>query len=273
MKLKKINSLKSSVYKSLSIQLSLDGFSFCVLDFETQDILSYNQYNFYNTIKSPEELLEKVKFIFSINIELQKDFKKVEVIHQNNLATLVPDTYFDENCLKDYLNFSIKTLANDYITFDSLKNIATKNVYIPFVNVNNYLFQNFGEFEYKHHSTILIEKLLSYSTEQTQKQFFVNVSSSSLDIIVTDATKLILYNSFSYSTKEDFIYYILFVAEQLRLDPNIFQLIFLGEIEENSEIYKITYNYVRNISFIKSSSKLFSNSTDFSNHSNYILVS
>ena len=47
---------------------------------------------------------------------------------------------------------------------------------------------------------------------------YVNVSYTNLEIVVFKNKKLELYNIFCFSTKEDFIYYILFVAEQLKLN-------------------------------------------------------
>lgn len=271
---KKIKNNKVIIHKSLSIQFSLDGFSFSVSNAANKnEIVAFTRYTFKEKLATPEELLEKIKLIFSINIDLHEDFDTITVIHQNELATLVPEVFFDESKLKNYLDFNIKTLANDYVTFDNLPVINAKNVYIPYININNYFFQNFGEFEYKHHATILINKLTHYTRNNTKKQFFVNVNPSSLDIIVTQAAKLIMYNSFQFTTKEDFIYYILFVAEQLQLHPYNFQLTFLGDIEESSELYKIAYEYVRDINFIETTSNLFATSNDFCNHSNYILAS
>ncbi|WBX72397.1 DUF3822 family protein [Tenacibaculum retecalamus] len=258
--------------KNLSIQFSLDGFSFCIANSDTKEILLFTEYTFKNPLASPEVLLDKIITIFATDKDLQQDFITVFAIHQNNLATLVPNEYFDRSNLEAYLKYTVKTLSTDFITYDSLEAIAANTVYIPYVNINNYLFQNFGEFEYKHHSTILIDKLLNFSKEDSEKQFFVQVSYNQIDIVVCQKNNLILYNSFSFSTKEDFIYYILFVAEQLQMDPNEFQLTLIGAIEKTSELYDIAYNYVRNIHFFKPISNFFTESEEFSNHSNFILA-
>ncbi len=277
-KLKRLlrKSKKSSVItqnKNLSIQFSLDGFSFCISNSDTKKIIIFTQYIFERPLNSPELLLEKIITFFSTDKDLQQDFISVSAIHQNNLSTLVPSDYFDRTNLDSYLKYTVKSLSTDFITYDSLESADTNTVYIPYVNINNYLFQNFGEFEYKHHSTVLIDKLLNFSKENSETQFFVNVSSNQLDIVVCQQNNLIFYNSFAYFTKEDFIYYILFTAEQLHMDPNKFQLTFTGNIEKSSELYNITYNYVRNIHFIKPIFNFFTDSEEFSNHSNFILVS
>jgi hypothetical protein len=58
-----------------------------------------------------------------------------------------------------------------------------------------------------------------------------------------------LFNSFEYQTPEDFIYYLLFTAEQLSLNPEIFQLELLGTITRNDPYYAMAYKYIRNVSF------------------------
>ena len=272
MKVKSKNTGVKSHIKSLSIQFSLDGFSFCTQDLNSGDVILFTKYQFDRTLATPELLLEKVISIFSEDKNLQTDFKEINVIHQNHLSTLVPSLYFDQKELKSYLDFNIKTLANDYITFDSLNQIDAKNVYIPFVNINNYLFQNFGSFEFKHHSSILIDKLLNYSKNNTKRQFFVNVYKHTFDIVITEGAQLILHNSYTYQNKEDFIYYILFVSELLERDTNELQLIFLGDIDKNDEYYQITYTYIRNVEFIKPNSNFFNNDDEFNDYSNYILV-
>lgn len=265
-----ITPLKNTKDITLSIQFSLDGFSFCVSDSTTKKGLFFTEYLFDETQKSPKVLLKEIQQIFKKDKNLQLDFEKVDVIHENNLSTLVPDTYFDEKLLTNYLNYNIKTLKTDYIAFDEISNINTKNVYIPYVNINNYLFQNFGEFDYKHHHTILLEKLLEIEKSK-EKVMYINVSKNTFDLVIIENSKLVLINSFKYHSKEDFIYYILFTAEQLELNTEEFKLYFTGAITTESSIYKITHKYIRNISFLESKNKIFTD-LETPNHSYFILL-
>ena len=100
---------------------------------------------------------------------------------------------------------------------------------------------------------------------------YVNVSKRSFDIVVLENKKLIFSNIFSYETKEDFIYYILFTAEQIKLDTAVYTLYFLGEINTDSEIYKMAYKYIKNIYFLESKNSIFKD-LEIANHSNYILL-
>ena len=87
---------------------------------------------------------------------------------------------------------------------------------------------------------------------------YVHVGMNYFDLVVTQQNELKLYNRFKYQTKEDFIYYILFTAEQLGLNPEQFDCKFMGNIKKNDPFYDIAYKYIRNISLLSSNKMRFS---------------
>ena len=255
--------------RKLSIQFSLDGFSFCTTNTHNE-VLEFSSYTFSKTKNSPELVLEKLQDIFKKEKSLQYDFETVTVIHQNNLNTLVPNEYFKKDALKSYLKYSIKTIATDLITFDELDFMNSKNVYVPYVNINNFLFQNFGEFEYKHYSSVLLEKLFSIATNDIC--CYIHVSKSTFDIVIIKNSNLQFFNIFEYKTKEDFMYYVLFTLEQLELSTEETLVTVLGDIEEDSDLFRLMYTYIRNIDFLNSKNAVFNNQKEISKHSNFILL-
>ena len=263
------NNIEVTSKRKLSIQFSLDGFSFCTTNTHNE-VLEFSSYTFSKTKNSPELVLEKLQDIFKKEKSLQYDFETVTVIHQNNLNTLVPNEYFKEDALKSYLKYSIKTIATDLITFDELDFMNSKNVYIPYVNINNFLFQNFGEFEYKHYSSVLLEKLFSIASNDIC--CYIHVSKSTFDIVIIKNYNLQFFNIFEYRTKEDFMYYVLFTLEQLELSTEETLVSILGDIEEDSDLYRLIYTYIRNIDFLSSKNAVFNNQKEISKHSNFILL-
>jgi hypothetical protein len=233
----------------LSIQLSLDGFSFCVYNKIQDKVGVFGIYEFDNSAGSPFKQLECVKELFAQEIALQLNYKSVFVTHFNNLVTQVPQPLFNKNYLAQYLQYTVKVLENDFISYDELNNSEIINVYIPFVNINNFLLDTYESFIYKHSSTVLIENLLNQYKNLEGNFCFVNVTAKNFEIVVIKNKKLALYNFFRFTTKEDFIYYILFTSEQLNLNPEEFELVLMGDIEKESELYAIVYQYVRNIKF------------------------
>lgn len=243
---RKSNTLHKS-YKELSIQLGLSGLSFCILDRSTKEIHSLDNIDLVNTT-IPEDLIPHLDNWFDKPENQDISFDKVIAVHENELSTVVPKPLFNESNLSDYLKYNVKILENDYLSFDAITQHEIYNVYVPFTNVNNYLFDKFGDFEYKHASSILIETLVNQSKKGDKPTLYAYISKTHFEIIVTNQKQLVLYNTFNYQQKEDFIYYLLFTIEQLNLNPEKVAVYLLGQIDKQSELYDIAYQYIENLS-------------------------
>ena len=228
-------------------------------------------YSFDNENITPQKQLDFISIKFKTNELLQGKFTSVNVTHSNNLSTFVPLPFFNEDKLNEYLQYNLKVLENEFITYDTMLSAEMVSVYIPFVHINNYLFDVFGSFEYKHSTTVLIETLLKETLTNDKTDFFVNVETGIFQIVVLKNKKVKFFNTFNFKTKEDFLYYILFTAEQLKLNPKEFQLTFLGDIEKESEIYEITYKYIKNIQFFEPN-YILAKDLKISNHSHFTLL-
>ena len=259
----KTNNISTSKYE-LSIQVNLSGLSFFVLNLETSKVAFLKSIPFEKK-QTPQSLLDRLTHSFNSIDELQKQFSKVTVIHDNELATLVPKPLFDETNLVDYLKFNTKILKTDFITFDSLQIADLKVVYVPLVNINNFVFERFGSFEYKHSATVVLNRVLTIEKNSKSLKMYINVEPSHYEIITVENNHLKFYNRFEYNSKEDFIYYLLFTAEQLQLNPEDFPVILMGAIDETDEIYQIVFKYVRNVSLLPKDAMLYSNGPN-SNH-------
>ncbi len=233
----------------MSIQVGLNGLSFLVLDLFTKKVELIRDIKFAEKI-TPQQLLKNLIEEFD-NIDLlNENFNKIQVIHDNEVQTLVPSALFEEANLSDYLKFNAKIFKNDFITYDAITNQEIMSVYVPYVNVNNYIFEKFGSFEYKHSSTVIIDKVLQIEKNIKEKSLYVNVEKSNIDILVISSNSLLFYNKFNYNTKEDFIYFILFTIEQLELNPEKLNCKFMGSIFNEDELFKIAYKYIRNVSIV-----------------------
>ncbi|GGA87917.1 hypothetical protein GCM10008015_30630 [Flavobacterium palustre] len=236
-------------FKKLSIQVSLTGLSFCCFDTLNNTVSSFKDIPFGNFDKNLkiEDLFANA---FEKYSELNEKYDEVLVIHSNNLSTFVPTPLFDENYLGSYLQYNTKVFETDFFAFDEISNYEINAVYIPYVNMNNFFIDKFGSFDYKHANSILVTKLLDASKNIDTKKMMVHFNSTHFEIVVIQNQKLLLFNSFEYQTPEDFIYYILFTAEQLNLNPENFPLELIGDITTESPFFKIAYKYIRNVSLI-----------------------
>lgn len=244
------NNISNFANHRLSIQVSLNGLSFCALN------QSNNTLDYYKAIKFdkkllPSEVLDQIIHTFNSEEFLKQAFKNITIIHDNELSTLVPKPLFDDNYLADYLKFNSKILKTDYITYDDLLINDSVNVYVPYVNINNYIYDHFGEFEFKHASSILLNTILSIEKHSISKKVYLNISETYFEMVVLNKNQLVLHNTFEYHTKEDFIYYTLFTLEQLELNPEEIKLVLTGAVTKTDKIYDIIYKYIRNVSILE----------------------
>jgi hypothetical protein len=263
-------SITDKTYKKLVIQVSLNGFSFCVFDTLSYEPLVVQNIHF-DSFQDSAKIEDLFTSVYRENAELNDSYDEIVVVHNNNLSTFVPTALFDEEFLGSYLQYNTKVFDTDFITFDVLEKYEMNTIYIPYVNMNNFFIDQYGSFEYKHANTILVSKLLDLSKNNEERKMFIHVSESHFEIIVIQNQKLQFCNSFEYKTPEDFIYYILFTAEQLQLNPEFFKLEFLGTIVENDTYYQIAYKYIRNVALFDVS-EIKNNFTDKENRANFILL-
>ena len=264
------NNVIDKMYKKLAVQVSLHGLSFAIFD-----TLMDKPLTLQNIIIDKVPVTAKFEDLFTDAIqnypELKADYDEVVIIHNNNLATFVPATLFDEDYLGSYLQFNTKVFETDFFAFDVVENYEMNNVYIPYVDINNYFIDQFGSFDYKHANSILVHKLLDLSKNKEELQLFAHISETHFEIVVIQNQKLELCNSFEYKTPEDFIYYLLFTAEQLQLNPENVKVELLGKIDFESELYKMAYKYIRNVSLMDVSSQ-HNSFTEAQNREHFILL-
>ena len=263
-------SVIDKTYKKLTVQVSLTGLSFACFDTLTNTVIALQNIAIDSFPKNTpiEDLFAEA---FRNHPELKSNYDEIVIVHSNNLSTFVPTALFDEDYLGSYLQFNTKVFETDFFTFDALEKYEMNNVYIPYVNMNNYFIDQFGTFDYKHANSILVNKLLDISKNNEELQLFVHVSDGHFEIIVIQNQKLQLFNSFDYKTPEDFIYYILFTAEQLHLNPESFKMELLGAIAEGDSLFSIAYKYVRNISLFDVSA-IQNNFSEAENRQHFILL-
>lgn len=249
MTLPKTNNINTNQNHRLSVQISLNGLSFLIKDNLNQTLVYINKR--FPTSHQPEELLLQLEYCFHNEPQLRASFKNVVIIYHNDLYTLVPKPLFEVNKASEYLKFNIRILENDTVSFEDVGAHKLINTYIPFININNYIFEKFGDFSYYHSATLLCNYLLDTEKYNTEKKVFVYVSNQIFHCIAIENGNLLLCNTYMYQTPEDFIYYVLFNFEQLNLNPEKHKIILSGGIAKDDSLYKIVYTYIRNVSFLE----------------------
>lgn len=244
----------------LTIQYSLDGLSFVIFNTKEQKFLCLKHYNIAENEVALDTLL--IELQAKENWKLN-DFKKVNLLIDNYTNTFVPNDFFQEENKENYL----KLLSRDeihHIQTDKLKTIDAVNIYCLKEDIATLSSQFSGKISVLHNSTILIESLVKEFSQRNQEvRAFVNVKNNKYELTIINNSTLIFHNYFNFNTKEDFLYFILFTFEQLKIDNETIPLYFMGFIEEQSPIMELCAHYIRNIRFFNRNNNLnYSNELD-----------
>ena len=232
--------------KSLSLIIIISSKELKVLLRNSVDSKFINQSNsvFPDKININEILSELKNILNEFNL---LNIIKVTLILNNKLSVLVPKDFFnEENCL-DYLKFNSRLLKNDTASFDYIEEFEVHNVFITYGNVTNYLIEKFGSFEFFHYSTVLLKKLYSDTPKDKIARIYVNINKSYLNIIVFKGKELNYYNTFDYETKDDILYFILFVIEQNKLINNETKMKLIGEEKIIKNYYDYLSKFIKNL--------------------------
>jgi len=244
-------STEASKYCRLSIQFSLDGFSFCVCDVNRNKYSGIEVHEFHN-VSTVIVLNSIIKDLIEKRDWLKTEYEKTEIIFESAKSTLVPVALFDHNHVADYLKLNNHPDLGEVIGNERLRQLDAENVFsIPEILVKT-LHEHFPGASIHHFASSLIESLLiRYKNLDSSPIMFANVRKSWLDIIVLNKGKLQFFNSFRYREKEDFVYFLIFVFEQLTLNPENTELKLMGEIPKVSPLFDLTFKYVRNVGFVE----------------------
>ena len=244
---KTINDITEKNFNKLSILVSTSGLSFCITHLVSNHIINFTETSF-SDILPIEEQLWKAFLDYPL---LSKPFDEIEIVHNNALNSFVPASLFNKEYLASYLQYNTKVFETDFFTYDFLENYNLYNVYVPYAHINNFLLDHFKTFEYQNSNTVLVKKLLNYNLHNFVKTVYVHIQENNFEIVVLNHQELLFFNSFAYKTAQDFLYYLLFTLEQLQINPDNGNVVFLGKIKPTSDIFLLSYNYIRNCEIIK----------------------
>lgn len=227
----------------LSIQRTNSSISWSLLHVNDNRYLALEAYNYS---KSGEEAFIKTikSFPWFSNVT------SVSLGVVSDKITLVPQPLFDEKSKVQYGKFNFENHSERIIRSAKVRSAACVSVFAIEDKTEKLYLENFPGIKIVHAAMPFIEAVLTKDKNENIEKAYLNIRSESIELAVTKNGSLLYYNTFSYATSEDVIYYLLFAFEQLKINPEIIALQLMGEVERNDSVFSIIHKYVRNVSFI-----------------------
>jgi len=232
---------------SLSVQLSLKEFSFCINNQEGR-CFAVESYSFSEKL-SITDLNLFINELFQQESLFQHEYMHVFVSYKHSHASLIPAALFDAGNLTEYLSLIEDHPEEQTHMYDYISESDAYNVYIFPQQLYQSILSRFPLTRFIHHSTVFIKSIYFTYPSITENKVFVNVNNNEFELCIFKKSGLQLYNTFQFKTKEDLLYLLLFVMKHLGCDPSQHQVLLSGKIADDSAVYQLLYKYIKDIGF------------------------
>ncbi len=233
----------------LSIQVSLNGLSFCILDPVRNKFIALSHKNFEKDLLL-NDLQNIVENYIDNNELLNKEYKNTRIIWQSFKSTLIPEKYFDDKNLKKHFELNHKMDDLDEIHFKKLKYSESYSVYAIPNQLAGILSREFKSASFYNQQIPFINTVL-FKHHSESKKVFVNINIDFIDVAISQKGKLQFYNAFNYITDHDILYFIMNVYEQQGLSTEYTELIVSGIKDKKSTFYTKLIDFIAHIKFEK----------------------
>ncbi len=231
----------------LSILLENEFHAFAVLDKKS---------NKYLLLRKTVTKTGALDFSSITSLTKSTNWGSISLSIANSKFSLIPTPLFDDSSKQSLLGFNHIIDEDEKIHSDKLKNTETRNVFTISRKLEAEIRKEFPTALIIHCATALIDGILfqnkNHFLENPKKNtemVFANFYHTFFEVVIFKAGQLVYNNAFQYKSAEDIAYYILFIYEQLHLNPEEIELIVSGEIEKIAEEHSLLYNYIRHITF------------------------
>ncbi|MFC2111768.1 DUF3822 family protein [Bacteroidota bacterium] len=239
--------LNKTQFYHLSIQVSLDGFLFAILDPAGSRYIGLKSYQF-DRVPNPDKQLDEIKAIMDQDPFLQRPYQGVSCIYNEARSTLLPAALFEREQLRLYFEFNHLLNDLDELHYNHLKQVDAYMVFPIYSEIANLLLERWLNTEFFHQATPFVDSIISLDNPG-RKIAGINFNEGYFDIIVVENKKLVYHNIFSYRSDEDLLYFVLFVFDKMGLEQETTPVLVSGNIDKFSEQPPLMKKYLRKLSF------------------------
>jgi hypothetical protein len=237
--------INSTENYELSVQVSPDGLSFCVLDTIRNKFVLIRSFepdeNKYLSTGKVSEIITNDDF-------LTKKYRKVKIVTPSQKFTLVPAPLFDPGKKDDYFIFNHTKEENE--TIQSNK-IIDPDTFIVFSVLTHFaeLLKTFYPQVQLYHSIKPLLRYISHERKKTTGPYIhLHIEKEFFDIVIFNHDILKFCNTFSYRNISDILYHVLNVLKNLGINQEV-TINFSGQTGKYDDLTSNFAIYIRNIQF------------------------
>ncbi len=242
---------KNATLYDLSALIGTDRFSFLVLD-KNQNIIVLRSYS----LEENADIKAFFRKTFLQDDILSLNFASTKVAINNSKHTLVPSSLYLEKEKATLLQNMVELHPSEKVNTDDLNFIDVKNVYAINQEIEDLINESFNNLKIFHGSTAFIQGAYFLTEKQESFHMYINVLNRKLDILLFEKKDLMFNNTFAFHNVKDFVYYVMLVLDQFKINPESIPVYLCGQIMRESEVFKLLFRYIKNVYFLDAPEQL-----------------
>jgi hypothetical protein len=240
----------SAYFSKLFILIGQESLQYSILDTEKNTFVALADFRLPSSPKSPEAFYNDISRVIAEEDALKKKYPSVVIGIDTPFHTMVPSPLFDSGQSNKYLEFNFGMTDYGQVSAEKLEEIDACNVYAIPQGILDIVRVNFREAALFHRSSALIRAIYHHQKiSPGPAGVFLNVREQYIDLTSFENGRLVYFNSFSCTGKEDMLYYTLYAFEQLNLRPDTVELYISGIMDSGSESHRLLEQYIHAVSF------------------------
>lgn len=223
----------------------------CVL-FEKYTI-SEGEYTLEQRVNAFKEMVENHRFL-PVGY-----WQKINFVVQNQSFSFIPAEFFDvENVIDTLrLNTEVATETN-HVQYSEHFEGELMSIFTTPRAFSDWLEELYpsSTIVYSHYTGTFLEGVLKKKTTFKKEQLHVLIQEKTMTLLILNEYGLEFINVFHVEQPQDCLYFVLSTAKNLALKQEDLEIIFYGEILENSLTVGLLHRYISKISFSDSPTEL-----------------
>ena len=204
---------ENSFENILSIQVSLNGFSFCIRKGDDNKLLYFKQHQV--KISSDHLFVRRLEDWCKEEELLQLPYREKHVFYVAYRFSLIPEELESEVLKSDVRLLLMTATEEEEYAENWMEEIKAKLVFMIPGQLNHVLHECFGDYRLKH----VVQKLASIpAPEFSESNILLFFDEKELIVLAKQKGQLSFCNTFKINHVNDAIYYILTIAKQLKID-------------------------------------------------------
>ena len=237
--------INSSENYELSVQMSPNGFMYCILDTKR------NKYVLLRATEPDDNKVltsEKTGEIISNDNFLTGKFKKINLILPSPKSTLVPSPLFDPEKKEEYFTLNLIREENDIISYNK---IAEPDAFIIYSISRQYLElaeKIFPAVTPCHHTKPLIHLVSNNSKNDFGLYVQVHLERDYFNLLILEHGSLKFFNTFTYKNITDILYYLFNVYKNMGINREE-TVWFSGLTNKYDDLYSQVLPFLKHIKY------------------------